>query len=261
VSDAREQADPQGSGQGDLPQPALVVPAIRPYYQDASVTLFCGDCWDILPQLQADVVLTDVPYNARKNYGETTDDNMPWPEWCAWMDVTIGLCKAAAPNVFSFLSQTASKEYIRRGIYPPDWQMVWFKPLSMSICAAPFMPHWEPIFYWGAQKRTKDGGALWGGDVVTANVEVGTDRWGHPTPKPLRLMLDLVSRFHGVLLDPFAGSGTTLAAAKQLGRRAFGIEINEAYCDEIAARLADTAIGFKATAHQAGLFAGDTHVA
>lgn len=236
---------------------------MRAYYEDAAVQLFHGDSRDFLPQLRADVVLTDVPYNARKNYGETTDDHMPWPLWCDWMDETIALCKVAASNVFSFLSQTAAREYIRRGIYPPDWQLVWHKPLALSVCAAPFMPHWEPIFYWGNQKRTKDGGALWGGDVITCNVEIGTDRWGHPTPKPLRLMCEFVSKFDGVILDPFAGSGTTLVAAKMLSKQAIGVEISEAYCEQIARRLEQTAPMFRAVANQGALFAnvGDTHVA
>lgn len=223
---------------------------MTPYYQDSAVTLYHGDCRPWLSLLRADVILMDPPYNCRKNYGETTDDNLPWPEWCEWFDGVLHACRLAAPNVFSFLSQTAAKHYERLGQHERDWQLVWNKPLALAICASPFMPHWEPIFYWGQQKRTKDGGALWGSDVITANVETGTDRWGHPTPKPLGLMVDLVSRFDGVLLDPFAGSGTTLAACKQLGRTAIGIEINERYCETIARRLEATGIGVKATAGQ-----------
>lgn len=225
---------------------------MTPYYQDEAVTLYHGDCREILPQLRGDVVLTDPPYNCGKNYGETTDDSMPWPEWCAWFDGVLDLCKATAPNVFSFLSQTAAKQYERLGQHERDWCLVWNKPLSLSVCAAPFMPHWEPIFYWGKQQRTKDGGALWGSDVLTCNVEIGTDRWGHPTPKPLRLMLDLVSRFDPlwVVVEPFAGSGTTLAACKQLGVRAVGCEISEKYCETQARRLECTAAGVTAARNQ-----------
>lgn len=219
---------------------------MTPYYQDDAVTLYHGDSIEILPTLSADVIVTDPPYNARKNYGDTTNDNMPWPEWCAWFDAALDACKLSAPNVLAFLSQTAACRYERLGQHERDWCLVWWKPLSMSICAAPFMPHWEPIFYWGTQKRTKDGGALWGSDVLTCNVEIGTDRWNHPTPKPIRLMCDLIARFDGVILDPFAGSGTTLAAAKQLGKHAIGVEINERYCESIARRMQATGLGVTA---------------
>ena len=67
------------------------------------------------------------------------------------------------------------------------------------------------------------------------------ERMGHPTPKPLALMrfiVDISARPGSTILDPFAGSGTTLVAAKLEGRKAVGIEINERYCEIAASRLA-----------------------
>ncbi len=61
---------------------------------------------------------------------------------------------------------------------------------------------------------------------------------GHPTPKPIELMIVLVGESRGVVLDPFVGSGTTLRAAKDLGRQAIGIEIEERYCEIAAKRMA-----------------------
>lgn len=216
---------------------------MKPYYSRSDVTLYHGDCREVLLSLRADVVLTDPPYNCGVNYGELTDDRLSWHDWCAWWDGIVATSTVCAPDVFAFLSQTAYRKYCRLGMHEPDWAMTWHKPLSMAICGKPFMPHYEPIAYWGKAKRTKDGGARWGSDVVQANVEVGKERWGHPTPKPLKLMLDLVSRFDGVILDPFAGSGTTLAAARQLGRTAIGIEIEEKYCETIVRRLEQTRLG------------------
>jgi DNA modification methylase len=187
-----------------------------------------------------DLVLTDPPYNCRKNYGEATNDNMPWPEWCDWWDGCLELMARIVPDILAFMSQTAWRKYVRLGRHEPDWTLCWHKPLALACCAMPFMPHWEPIAYWGITRR-KDipkstTAAGWGSDVLSCNVN--RNIWGHPTEKPIDLMRDLVSRFEGTILDPFMGSGTTLRAAKDLGRRAIGIEIEEKYCEIAVKRLA-----------------------
>ncbi len=205
---------------------------MKPYYQDDFATIFHGDCRELLPELKADVVITDPPYNAKKKYGLGTNDNRPWDEWVRWFVDCRDLCLGAAPDALFFLSQRAHAEVIGRD-RRPDWTLVWSKPLSLAICALPFMPHWEPIAYYGKTRR-KDG-AFWGGDVLRHNVTKNI--YGHPAEKPIRLMVDLVSRFTGVVLDPFAGSGTTLVAAKALGRKSIGIEIEEKYCEIAANRL------------------------
>ena len=212
---------------------------MTPFYEEPGIRIFHGDCLELLPQLtDVGVVVTDPPYNAGKSYGEATDDRRPWPEWVEWMDNLLDEGLAAAPDgVLAFLSQTAYRQHVRLSRHEMAWSAVWVKPLSMAICAAPFMPHWEPIAYWGNKRRRRGDGTGWGSDVITANVERGRSRWDHPTPKPLAAMLQLLSKMDGLICDPCMGSGTTLVAAKQLGLPAVGIDINEAYCVTAVERL------------------------
>jgi hypothetical protein len=77
------------------------------------------------------------------------------------------------------------------------------------------------------------------------NTSKGVMRPDHPCPKPTALMAELVTQFTDpgeVILDPFAGSGTTLLAAKRLGRRAIGIEVSEQYAEVAATRLQQGAL-------------------
>lgn len=210
-------------------------PGARAYYEDAHVVIYHGDCRDILPQLSADFVITDPPYNAGKSYGAATDDRQTWPHWVRWFDERLSRMLIAAPHVFSFLSVTAMMQYLRMGDNPPRWVLCWHKPLALAASAIPFFHHWEPILYWGDGKR--DDRAVFGDDVIRANVTPNAN--GHPTEKPDYLMRGMINKtpMGAIILDPFMGSGTTLRAAKDLGRKAIGIEIEEKYCSIAVERM------------------------
>ena len=215
---------------------------MKPYYDHAGITIYHGDCREVLPELNGDIVLTDPPYNAGKAYGPGTNDRREWTEWAEWFDGCLEAMLEVVPDVLSFLSITAWSKHLRHGKYEPFWAAVWHKPLALSVCASPFMPHWEPIAFWGASRKTRGEEKVgWGSDVFHVNVETGKSRHGHPTPKPLDLMRQIVVRTtknDAIVIDPFMGSGTTLVAAKHLGRRAIGIEIEERYCEIATKRLA-----------------------
>lgn len=244
ITSQRDNADSRPSGAisdgvtGDPVLPAIcTLPA--PYFEAEGVMLYHGDARYILPALDLDaaIVLTDPPYNCGVNYGELTNDRRSWPEWCAWWDACLSIFQQSARDVFAFMSQTAWKQYQRLGTHEIDWTLVWSKPLSLAVTALPFMPHWEPIGYWGTTQRKRDA-AFWGSDVYTCNVTPNVH--GHKTEKPLPLMREMVQRLTlpgDLIVDPFAGSGTTLIASQLEGRWAVGVEIEERHCEIIARRL------------------------
>lgn len=198
---------------------------MKPYYEDGAVTIYHGDCRDVLPYVAADVVVTDPPYGVGVDYGTFHDT----PEMLA----------SLVADVFPIM-QKVGRVGLTPGIgnerlYPqPDWTLAWFYGGGSNYSPWGFNC-WQPILVWGKCPYMAAGDGC-RPDAVVMNLPAVAN--GHPCSKPFRFMTWLVnrlSRCHEIVLDPFMGSGTTLRAAKDLGRKAIGIEIEERYC-EIAAR-------------------------
>ena len=199
---------------------------MEPYYQDEWTTLFCGDCREILPTLpKVDLCLTDPPYgiNADRDrhsqrwgwvdYGNSGWDNKPATE------DQIGACRESAENQIiwggNYFHLPPSQCWLiwdkgQRNFDLADGEMAWTSfASSLRIFTYP---------------RTR------------ANLETKF----HPTQKPTALMcwcIENNSEIDHAILDPFAGSGTTLVAARLLKRKSIGIEISEKYCELIVNRL------------------------
>lgn len=213
----------------------------KPYYQDEFATLYCGDCREILPLLpNVDLILTDPPYGVglgkkvnnkrfdRQSYTQVEDTPdfisqivIPVIETCrqiAWrVIVTPGV-----KNMFSYPSPT----HVGSFYYP-----------AASGCNSWGFSCWQPILYYG-----KDPYGGKGSKPDSFMSTEAADKNGHPCPKPLgqwKMLLKRCSLPGEIVLDPFAGSGTTLVAAKQLGMRSIGIEISPEYCAIAANRLKD----------------------
>lgn len=211
---------------------------MKPYFQDADVTIFHGDCREILPTLApVDLVLTDPPYNAGISYGEGTNDKVSWSEYGDWLkSCLVEMERLSKGLVLCFVSVNGLKQMAIT--YPPKHICVWNKPMSFSprLGGSAFLPHWEPCLVYGTLHG--EGGRVPDyhlSDVWTENI---AERNGHPCPKPVALMRRIIKDVPGTtILDPFMGSGTTLRAAKDLGRKAIGIEIEERYCEIAAERM------------------------
>lgn len=106
----------------------------------------------------------------------------------------------------------------------------------MGDLATAFGTSHEDIYLLGRWERTtkRRGSVI----VTDGSPSAETTRVGHPTPKPVGLMEVIIeSAPAGVIADPFAGGGSTLVAARNQGRRAIGVELEERYCEIIANRL------------------------
>jgi site-specific DNA-methyltransferase (adenine-specific) len=195
----------------------------RAYYEDEWVTIYCGDCREV--GLRGDAVITDPPYGLRPvngtGYGRARvriegDETADLSEWL--------LSVWSAPAIVFGLWQTppAARAPVR--------QLVWSKTqLGLTGSALPWRNSHEVAWVFGEGWSATDRPTVW-----TCSREAIPQ---HPTQKPVELMQWLVeaARPEWTVLDPFMGSGTTLVAAKNLGRKAIGIETEERYC-EIAAR-------------------------
>jgi site-specific DNA-methyltransferase (adenine-specific) len=203
----------------------------KPYYDEGGITIYMGDCREILPLLPAvDLVLTDPPYNVGIEYGSGTNDNRTREDFIEWAKVWVLECLEKAPTVLISTGHMRLPDYAM--IEPWKWLICWWKPAAMGRSPVGFS-NWEPVAMWGK-------GAATGCDFIKAPIVPSGELDGHPCPKPLDWAKCILSLFPNAktIIDPFVGSGTTIRAAKDLGRKAIGIEIEERYCEIAAKRLA-----------------------
>jgi DNA modification methylase len=217
---------------------------LTPYYQHAGITIYCADNRDVLPTLEKfDLVLTDPPWgnDTACNAQRFTRPSSPW-----WKEVDNTKVKAhkqieGDKSEFDprpWIKQPAilwgANHFTRHLPHSGGW-FVWDKRSGAEDLAEKGWPLGEAELAWtnviGATRVFRN---LWVG--LLRNQERG--EFYHPTQKPVALMRWCFQFCHGeVTLDPYMGSGSTLVAAKMLGRRAIGIEIEERYCEIAAKRL------------------------
>ena len=182
---------------------------------------------------KVDLVLTDPPYNVGIKYGDSVNDSKD--DFVGWMEPIFRLLREMSDTVI-IAGQVRLTDYAL--IEPWKWLLCWHKPAAMGRSPVGFC-NWEPMAMWG---KGTNGGC----DYVKAPIVPDRGLDGHPCPKPLLWGKGFISLFPNAdtILDPFVGSGTTLRAAKDLGRKAIGIEIEEKYCEIAAKRLSQEVLAF-----------------
>jgi DNA modification methylase len=199
------------------------------YYREPAAIIFNADCLDILPKLpKVDLVLTDPPYGVSKDkwdnfkyfnslmktFGTQITDNIN--------SSGILICFSSTRNLDILIKQI-KLQY--------RWMFIWYASNNMAYGDMGFQK-FTPALIFGEGKIYNNSFQ----DLKA--IPIIPQKIGHPTPKPLPLISYLVNKMNrNLILDPFLGSGTTAVAAKNLGRKCIGIEIEKKYCDIAIERL------------------------
>jgi len=208
---------------------------VKPFYEHAGITIFCGDCREILPSLpKVDAVITDPPYGIGKDGQKQT---------------TGGHGGRKAYDFLGWDSKRVNPDLLREVLSIAPQAIVW----GGNYFADVLPPRQRWLVWDKAQRINQSDGELAWTSMSGAlriwdlnRVALMTDGAQHPTQKPVDLIQWCIDFFPDaqLILDPFMGSGTTLVAAKNLGRKAIGIEIEEKYCEIAAKRLAQEVFEF-----------------
>ncbi len=203
---------------------------MKPYYEHGGITIYHGDCRDVLPSLTAvaGLVLTDPPYGHGEKWSGGTWASNPIYDLAFKWDA-----KPIDAGTMALVIGSALSVIVWGGNYysmPPSrcW-LAWEKSSKMPTMAD-FEMAWTNLDRPAKlfrENRNPDG------------------KREHPTQKPLSLMRWCLSMVPDcAVIDPFMGSGTTLRAAKDAGRNAVGIDIEERYCEIAAKRLGQEVLQF-----------------
>lgn len=242
----------------------------EPFYDDGQVTLYVGDCREIMPTLaRVDAVVTDPPY------GDTALDwdKAPVADWVAaagrlanalWCfgSLRFHMAQAAAFEAagWRYAQEIVWEKHNGSGFttdrfkrvhevalhwYRGPWQQVYSRVPLLAGERKRGVRRAQPAHRGTIGEASYDSDLRLERSVIYCRSEHG--RAVHPTQKPLGIMRPLLTASvppDGVVLDPFAGSGSTLIAARDQGKRAIGIELSEEYAAAAVARLSQASMGF-----------------
>ncbi len=242
---------------------------MTPYWQAQGLALYCGDALEVMramPATSVDAIITDPPYNIGYHY-DGYRDRRPWPEYEAWQRAVLvegtGLLRDGGSLLYLNYPEFAAKLFWTIPGLAPIKLLAWVYhahstgwPLRRATRLWCWWAKGRPAYIGDgairsqyrnpndrrvrrliANGRRPTDYDWWHYEQVK---NVSRDKTSHPCqlPEPMvRRLVQMVAPPGGMVLDPFAGSGTVLVAAARSSRRAIGIEIEERYCDLAARRL------------------------
>lgn len=211
-----------------------------PYYQDDSVALYHGKCSEVADWLDADVLLTDPPYGIDYQSGaqrENLASSIAGDQDTTARDAALAAWGSERAALV-FGSWRAPRPTGTRA------RLIWDTKgaLGMGDLSIPWKPSDQEIYVLGQGfSGHRDSNVL-----VCAPIQaMARNGRLHPHQKPVPLLERLLDKCPpGVVADPFAGSGSTLVPARNMGRKAIGVELEERYCELVARRLDQMALDF-----------------
>ena len=211
----------------------MALEQMRPYYDQDGIVIYHGDCREICDSVYGDLLCTDPPYGI--SYKGGSGGNLIHSKGKRRQEKVIGDDQPFDPAPFlpnPYVALFGAQHFYDR--LPPGGTFhIWDKRADYEpVHTADFDTVWV-----NRKEVSRKFRCVWRGLCrETEHMEMIV----HPTQKPIVVMLWVLEMFPSArsVLDPFMGSGTTLVAAKNLGRKAIGIEIEEKYCEIAAKRLA-----------------------
>jgi modification methylase len=252
-----------------------------PYYDDGSCVIYHADCLDVLPTLRdVGLIVTSPPYNLNRGLDDVPvesmhdrrsgsrsgraanrltdsyschDDAMPQADYMAWQRAVLSACWSVLRDdgaiYYNHKPRSQAGRYRHPLVFVPEHVtlrqvVIWNRvEKGQAYTANAYVPACEWLLVLardGFRLKGREASAL--SDVWTIHPE--RNGRGHPCPFPLGLPARVLATAacNGTVVDPFMGSGTTLRAAKDVGVRAVGVDIDERYCEIAAQRLAQEAL-------------------
>ena len=243
---------------------------MKPYYEHDGIKIYCGDSSQVLPYLDfVSVTITSPPYNtlptSHKPSGLHAErksgvnrwieksvagyaDSRPEDEYQQWLIGILEQCRSKTRGLVWVNHKVRYRDGIalhpaRMFPWPIYSEIIWNRSGSMALNCKRYAPSHETILGFGTPEQWDDSlNTLMSVWSIAPQLEVE-----HPCPLPLEIPMRLIRSScpaDGTVLDPFAGIGTTLMAAKENRRQAIGIELEERFCEIAAKRLSQEVFQF-----------------
>lgn len=222
---------------------------MKPYYQHAGVTIYHGDCREILPQLDpVDVIITDPVWPNSLPALQGADRPL-----ALFREAMVFAPRLTKRLVVHLGCQSDPRFLISVPTLFPFFRTCWL-PYVFKNYVGRVLKTSDVAYAFGEAPKSRPGRHVIPGEK-TVNIELesrnaqptGKAGRGHPCPRNLAHVEWLIKWFaDGTVLDPFAGAGTALLAAKRANLPAVGIEIEEKYCEIAAKRLGQEVFDFSA---------------